>query len=381
MLPVANGAGALTGIRRDGSAVASTLSTIKGVTYAVFAATSRDLHGGIRHRHPRPGHLERRATATHAEATVTWTTNEPTSSRVDYGLAPGSLTSTASVGGTPPRMRCRSSGLSGGTTYYYRVVSIDAGGLVAVSPVQSFTTATAPTTFQVVDTTAGDFGAGTLASVRIATQAGGEVELGAGVGADFNGDALPDGWTATPWSGGGSGVPSTGQLLVDGALVTPPGCTVRADRWSSSLPSAAEGFQHAGFAITFNEARWAIFSTGGGGALYARTHDGATPTDTLIPGPWLGAPHRYRIEWNADGVVFSIDGTPVATHAAAIGGPDAAGCLGLRGQRPAAGCRLGRADTAACDKRHVHVARTRCRPERHRGRRWTGRRPFLPGPA
>ena len=29
-----------------------------------------------------------------------------------------------------------------------------------------------------------------------------------------------------------------------------------------------------------------------GGALYARTHDGSTAIDTLIPGNWLGTPHR-----------------------------------------------------------------------------------------
>jgi large repetitive protein len=32
----------------------------------------------------------------------------------------------------------------------------------------------------------------------------------------------------------------------------------------------------------------------------------------------VGAPHRYRIDWNASNVVYSIDGTVVATHSLAI---------------------------------------------------------------
>jgi Glycosyl hydrolases family 16 len=39
----------------------------------------------------------------------------------------------------------------------------------------------------------------------------------------------------------------------------------------------------------------------------------------MISGNWFGTPHRYRIDWQPTQVVFSIDGTVVATHAASIG--------------------------------------------------------------
>ena len=78
--------------------------------------------------------------------------------------------------------------------------------------------------------------------------------------------------------------------------------------------------QHGGFGLDFNDNRWAIFSTQNGGALFARTHDGVTPTDTLLPGSWLGSPHRFRIEWASAVVNFYIDGTLVASHAQAIAG-------------------------------------------------------------
>ena len=83
--------------------------------------------------------------------------------------------------------------------------------------------------------------------------------------------------------------------------------------------SPTAGLQHAGFGLTFNEAPWIIFSTGAGGALYARTNDGARSVDTLLPGNWLGSPRRYRIDWTASSVTFYIDGTQVATRAVAIG--------------------------------------------------------------
>jgi hypothetical protein len=43
--------------------------------------------------------------------------------------------------------------------------------------------------------------------------------------------------------------------------------------------------------------------------------------DTLIPGSWLGASHRYRIEWTSTNVIYSIDGVQVASHAIAISTP------------------------------------------------------------
>jgi len=77
-------------------------------------------------------------------------------------------------------------------------------------------------------------------------------------------------------------------------------------------------WQHVGFGTDFTGPPWAIFSTFAGGGLYARTHTGTTATNTFIPSSWLGAPHRYRIDWNASSVVFSIDGTAVATHPVTI---------------------------------------------------------------
>ena len=78
--------------------------------------------------------------------------------------------------------------------------------------------------------------------------------------------------------------------------------------------------QNAGFGPDVADDRWALFSTQNGGALFALTYDGVTPIDTLLPGSWLGSPHRFRIEWASALVKFYIDGTLVASQAQSISG-------------------------------------------------------------
>src|SRR5262249_20340413 len=50
------------------------------------------------------------------------------------------------------------------------------------------------------------------------------------------------------------------------------------------------------------------------------TNNGTSAVDTPIAGSWFGAPHRYRIDWNASSVTYSIDGAVVVTHNVAIAG-------------------------------------------------------------
>jgi hypothetical protein len=61
-----------------------------------------------------------------------------------------------------------------------------------------------------------------------------------------------------------------------------------------------------------------LFTADNLGNLYAQTSAPKNNTmKTLIPGKWVGAPHRYRITWGATNVVYAIDGVVVATHVAA----------------------------------------------------------------
>jgi hypothetical protein len=71
---------------------------------------------------------------------VVWTTNEPATSRVDYGLTDGYGRSTSTGSGRAVSHSVTLMGLAAGTTYHYRVYSEDASGKGAFSPDRSFST-------------------------------------------------------------------------------------------------------------------------------------------------------------------------------------------------------------------------------------------------
>lgn len=104
-------------------------------------------------------------------ATVTWTTNEPSTSRVDYGTNPASLGQNVS---DPTRVTSHSiqiGGLTSGTTYYFRVTSVDAAGNSATSPAPpaapaSFTVASVRSPSGVVIET-GSLRSGSAASLAV----------------------------------------------------------------------------------------------------------------------------------------------------------------------------------------------------------------------
>jgi hypothetical protein len=75
-------------------------------------------------------------------ATVTWSTDEPSTSVVAYGTSSASLTSSASTAGLSANHSVTLTGLSPGTTYYYRVTSADAGGNTSTSPASPATVTT-----------------------------------------------------------------------------------------------------------------------------------------------------------------------------------------------------------------------------------------------
>ncbi len=77
---------------------------------------------------------------TRTAATITWTTDEPSDSQVEYGLTTAYGTSTPINGSLVTSHSMSLSGLSAGTLYHYRVKSRDAAGNLAVSGDFTFTT-------------------------------------------------------------------------------------------------------------------------------------------------------------------------------------------------------------------------------------------------
>lgn len=85
------------------------------------------------------------SSVTHQAATITWTTNENSSSTVQYGTTTSygsSATNSSQTSVTSHTVNL--TGLTGGTTYHYRVLSADEAGNVTPSSDRTFTTAATP---------------------------------------------------------------------------------------------------------------------------------------------------------------------------------------------------------------------------------------------
>ena len=95
---------------------------------------------------------------------------------------------------------------------------------------------------------------------------------------------------------GGTPVKLSGALVADGARVGTDASFGPGRSLEFAATFAAAPFQHVGFGVTYEGPPWAIFSTGAGGTtLLARSHDGATATDTPLGSALLGGPHRERV--------------------------------------------------------------------------------------
>ncbi|HSL00487.1 MAG TPA: N,N-dimethylformamidase beta subunit family domain-containing protein [Rubrobacteraceae bacterium] len=339
MVPVKSDNGTLAGLTRDGSRVDTTKKTIKGVEYALFSARAGDYAAsyGADTQGPAISVLKAEP-GTDGSATISWSTDEASDSRVEYGTSPNSLDQNASDNARKTSHTIRLTGLMANTTYYYRVSSADAEGNSTTAPPQ----VQDPASFEMppeppagfTDTTTSDFTAGTPGDSTYVSETGnGEVLLRPEFGAEFSGSGLPTEWFSSPWSPGGTSLVSGGALSVDGACAgtgTASGaeCAATGGLYGPGrslefvATFGAAAFQHAGFGVDYNNvSRWAMFSTGGGDrpvGLYARTLNGSSQTNTQISEANPSTPHRYRIEWKASEVVYYVDGNEVARHAISI---------------------------------------------------------------
>jgi hypothetical protein len=150
LLPSFSSDRVVTAIRRDAQPIPFTLQQIKGVNYAVFAAVpgAYGIDYGVDNTPPTLNALAVTPDAT--EATVTWTTSEAASSRVEYGPAANNLLSSSATGDLTMAHSVTLHSLIPGTTYYFRASSTDTAGNTATAPTlptppASFITLVTPT--------------------------------------------------------------------------------------------------------------------------------------------------------------------------------------------------------------------------------------------
>ena len=188
-----------------------------------------------------------------------------------------------------------------------------------------------------VDDTSADFAAGTADASTWTVEPGSLRLKRSTLNENFDGSALPSELAATAWQSGGQAIVAGGSLTVLGARVT----DVNASPTYSAPQSlefratfGGDGFQNVGFGNTFEDAPWAMFSTGNApgdpslpAGLYARTLalplGTGTQSNTAISGVDPRQPHTYRIDWSPTDANFYVDDRPaaVATSSDHIPGP------------------------------------------------------------
>jgi len=173
-----------------------------------------------------------------------------------------------------------------------------------------------PDPVYVADTTMADFAAGTPSGTYVSKLEDGEVMVAPTLGEEFEGSAVPPPFTTTAWQTGGTAGVSGGALRVDGARVrTSSGYAP--GRWIEFVATFRKGAanQDVGLGSNNGGRPWAVFGTRGGGKLWARTAvNSSVATETDLGTVHLDVPRLFRITWTSTQVVFSVDGTVVATH-------------------------------------------------------------------
>jgi len=322
MVPAVSAAGSLVGILTGGVPIDYSVETIKGVGYARFTASAATYQARYGVDNVGPAISGLTVVPGGTSVTLTWHTNEPATTKVTYGLSPTALVFTATSAALDTSHAITVTGLSTGTTYYYRVTSADALNNSTSTPTPNGTFTTGPAVaLSLVDTTVADFTAGAPdGGTAIAKLGDGELLLRPTAAVEYTGTSLPTGWTVDPWVSGGTATVGNGQVVVEGARL---GTDALFGPGSLEFVATFSGqpFQHVGFGTTFNTPPWAIFTTGSGGALYVRTNSGSSSAETLLPSSWLGGPHRFRIDWTTAGAAYWIDGQQVATHAVSMSQP------------------------------------------------------------
>ena len=256
------------------------------------------------------------ATGSGTAATVSWTTNEASTSQVSYGTSTTSLTLSASTAGLTTGHAVALSGLAANTRYYFRVTSADASANSTTSPASSAAPATyAPTTTPFLDTTTANFGAGTVSSTYVASNGDGEVVLNPTKGvAEFAGTALPSTLTSTSTVSGGKTTVANGLATISGATVTTTGTFGN----GLALETLATLDKNQSIAITTpsNANVKMSFSVNASNQLIASVNDGLfNNTSGVVATSWIAAPHTFRIEWTSSSATFYLDGVQKYTHA------------------------------------------------------------------
>ncbi|MBL0070062.1 MAG: DUF4082 domain-containing protein [Chitinophagaceae bacterium] len=296
-----------------------TTEVIKGINYAFFDAAAGNCVATYLVDNTGPIITNVVATPnTDGTATITWTTNEVADSKVDYGTNSNNLNLNNTSGVLVTSHSILLTGLSLGTTYYFRVSSADAASNNTSEPVSpgtlSFTMPSGPCASDII---AADFAAGTVdANTMIIAEGDGAVSLKPSLNEEFLGSGVPAGWTDAVWDGQAGAITtySGGQATVNGTHLSYNTAVGPGSSLEFTATFNAGNFQNIGFSADadFNNP-WVVIGRGGAGDnhVYARNSNNQTVS---LGSTLLGSPHVYRIQWKTDGSFeFYVDGVLIPT--------------------------------------------------------------------
>ena len=172
-----------------------------------------------------------------------------------------------------------------------------------------------------VNTSVADFTAGTVdAGTYISRTNNGEVILAPALGTEFQGKSLQAGWTSTVLAANGGVAVANNTASIDGASVV-GGAGVSSGR-SLEFTGTFSGAAGQWAGLTANgslQGPYAVFGTKAANTVVVRSFVSGTPVETAVATYKFGQSHKFRIDWNSNTIVYSIDDKQVASQTVAIG--------------------------------------------------------------
>ena len=286
----------ISGITFSGTAVTYTVQTIKGVAYAVFAAQAGPYQVSYGPDVTPPTIAAVAASASTTSATLTWTTNELSDSRVDYGMSASVLNSSMSNSALVSSHTLTVPGLTPGTTYFYRVTSADAALNATTFPAIANSPSSFATTLPSISGTVSPASSGSGATLALTGAATATVVGDASGNYTFTG--LANGtYVVTPSKTGFTFTPSTQSVIVSGASV--PGVNFTAQ------PVTLSGTMTGGAGVT-------VTLSGAGGATTTADASGNYTFSGLANGTYAVTPSRSGYTFTPSSQSVVINGASVA---------------------------------------------------------------------
>ena len=314
LVPAAAASGAITGITLNGAFVPFTTQTIKGVSYAVFAAGAGAYQVAYGADIVPPTISAVSVAPGRTTATVTWTTDEPSTSTVSYGTSAASLTSSFGNSVLVTAHNLTLPSLAPGTQYFYRVTSADAATPTPNSST-SPPTASAPATF----TTTASVVSGTITPAAIGS--GSTVTLTGGaapvtVTADAFGNyqfsnVLNGTFTVTPAKTSYTFTPANRTISVAGLDVTVPDFAAQPVTITGTVTPPASG---SGTTLALTGTASATVTANGSGAYSFGPLVNGSYTVTPTKTGFVFTPSSRTVTINGASLVADFAADPVPTY-------------------------------------------------------------------